>query len=220
MTVNTTTDRARFDGNGAQTVFPYTFPILEDSDLEVRLIDSAGEVTILTIDTNYTVSGAGTDVGGNVTTIGGASPEIGEQLFIIRKVPNLQPTDFKNQGRFFPRTHEKSFDRVCMQVQQLAARMPFAGSVDSDGTALKIPVGWSVARLGTGTYEVTHDLDFASINDYVVTATTCDGDVYFVMSVEKAADTFTVYVVDSGHSLDDAQFNFMLVRVDEGQGAA
>jgi len=220
MTVNTTTDRARFDGTGAQTVFPYTFPILRDSDMRVVLIAADGTETVLTQDTNYTITGAGTDVGGNVTTIGGASPEIGEQLLLIRAIAYTQPTDFKNEGRFYPRTHERSFDRVCMQVQQLAARMPFAGSVDSDGTALKIPTGWSVARLGTGTYEVTHDLDFASINDYVVTATACDGDVYFVMSVEKAADTFTVYIVDSGHSLDDAQFNFILVRVDEGQGAA
>jgi hypothetical protein len=219
MTVATTTDRNRYDGTGSQSVFPYTFPILQDSDLEVRLIDSSGEVTVLVLDTDYEMTGAGTDEGGDVEIIG-TLPAADEQIFIIRKVPYTQPTDYKNEGRFFPRTHEKSFDRACMQIQQLSARLPFAGSVAGDGSALKIPTGWSAARTGTGTYEVTHDLDFASPNDYVVTATTCDGDVYFVMSVEKTADTFTVYVVDSTHSLDDADFNFILVRVDEGQGAA
>lgn len=124
MTVNTTTDRALFDGTGAQSVFPYTFPILQESDMQVRLIDADGVETVLTQDTNYTITGAGTDVGGNVNMI--VAPAADEQLLLIRAIAYTQPTDFKNEGRFYPRTHERSFDRAAMQIQRLAAGLALA----------------------------------------------------------------------------------------------
>ena len=69
MTVNTTTDRNLYDGTGSQFDFPYTFPVLQNADLEVRLIDADGVETVLVLDTDYTMTGAGTDEGGEVTII-------------------------------------------------------------------------------------------------------------------------------------------------------
>lgn len=125
MTVNTETDRNLYDGTGAQFVFPYTFPVLQNADLEVRLVASDGSYTVAVLDTDYTMSGAGTDEGGEVEFILSA-PSVGQQVLLIRLIDYLQPTDFKNQGRFFPRTHERSFDRAAMQAIRLARGLDYA----------------------------------------------------------------------------------------------
>ena len=54
--------RVQFVATGGQTVFAYPFPIFVDANL---VVDIDGVVKVLT--TDYTVSGAGAELGGNVT---------------------------------------------------------------------------------------------------------------------------------------------------------
>ena len=51
-----------------QTAFAYTFPILSAADIGVKRL-RAGVSTRLTLDTDYSVSGAGTQPGGAVTLL-------------------------------------------------------------------------------------------------------------------------------------------------------
>lgn len=140
MTVNTETDRNLYDGTGAQLVFPYTFPVLQNADLEVRLVAADGSYTVAVLDTDYTMTGAGTDEGGEVEFILSA-PAADEQVLLIRLIDYLQPTDFKNQGRFFPRTHEKSFDRAAMQAIRLARGLDFSVKIpdSTEGFSTTLP---------------------------------------------------------------------------------
>jgi hypothetical protein len=128
MTVATTTNTAIGTGNGVTTVFPFTFGTLPTGDLVVTLIDLDGNEEVQTEITDYTVSGEGAEDGGSVNFL--VAPPVDYTVLIQRILPYTQPTDYKNQGSFYPRTHERSFDRVTMQVQQLA---------EADGRTIKIP---------------------------------------------------------------------------------
>ncbi len=118
MTVATTTNRVSYACDGATTVFPYTFKIFEDSDLEVILREAAtGSETTLTLTTDYTVSGAGSDSGGNVTTVSTYSSDY--TLVIRRVLPLTQETDYITGDSFPADSHENALDRLVMIAQQL-----------------------------------------------------------------------------------------------------
>ena len=67
MTVSNLVTRNQLSANGTVVDFAYTFKIFDDSDLKVILTDSDGVDTVQVLTTDYTVSGVGTDGGGNVT---------------------------------------------------------------------------------------------------------------------------------------------------------
>src|SRR4030043_817663 len=107
MTLSNTNTRMDYVGNGATAVYPYTFKIFSTSDLLVTREDTDGIITTLTLDTDYTVSGAGVTAGGNVT-LTGVLPTA--YLLTVRRVrPLTQTTDIRNQGDFFQETHEDAF---------------------------------------------------------------------------------------------------------------
>lgn len=116
MTVSTEVDHNEYTGNGVTTSFPYTFRIFKKSDLVVQVVDLNENITELTLDTDYTVSGAGGYTGGNVVL---AAPlNNGYQISISRDLPVTQETDLRNQGKFFAEVHEDAFDKLTMLIQQ------------------------------------------------------------------------------------------------------
>ena len=114
MTITTQTNRARFTGNAVTTAFDFTFKALVASDLVVSLVVSDVE-TVQTITTHYTVSLL--TEGGTVTFV--TAPANGAIVVIERSMAYTQPTDYANQGSFYPATHENSYDRATMQLQQI-----------------------------------------------------------------------------------------------------
>lgn len=128
MTVSTEVDHNDYTGNGVTTSFPYTFRIFQKSDLMVQVADLNENITVLTLDTDYTVTGAGGYSGGAVVL---ASPLAnGWQISISRELPVTQEMDLRNQGKFFAEVHEDAFDKLTMLIQQcfgflrLALRKP------------------------------------------------------------------------------------------------
>lgn len=116
MTVSTEVDHNDYTGNGVTTSFPYTFRIFKKSDLTVSVLDLTGSITTLTLDTDYTVTGAGSYNFGNVNL---TSPlPSGWQISITRELPVTQETDFRNQGKFFAETHEDALDKLTMLIQR------------------------------------------------------------------------------------------------------
>jgi hypothetical protein len=152
MTVASATAKTGpYAGNGSQTVFPYTFKVFDQAELQVVLTSAGGIETIQTLTTHYTVSGVGQDAGGNVTMV--AAPSAGSSLTIVRDVAFVQNTDLRNQGGFYPEVHERVFDRLTMQTQQLkrgvdsSLRLPVSAAVNIS-TVLPVPeankiIGWN-----------------------------------------------------------------------------
>ena len=67
MTISTTESTAIFNGNGVTTVFPFSFPFIQDSDLKVyQEVVATGVVTEIT--TGFTKVGAGSNSGGSTAT--------------------------------------------------------------------------------------------------------------------------------------------------------
>jgi len=130
MTISSEVTRNDYVGNGATSVYPYTFRIISSSDLLITQRDTSSVETVLILDVNYTVSGVGSGGGGNVTLTGGNLPS-GYALTIRRVRQVLQETDIRNQGAFYPETIEDALDHQVMLVQQAS---------DFIERSLKIPV--------------------------------------------------------------------------------
>lgn len=119
MTVSTEVDHNDYTGNGVTTTFPYTFRIFQKSDLVVQVVDLDENLTVLILDTDYTVTGAGGYTGGNVILTTALAN--GYQISISRELPVTQETDLRNQGKFFAEVHEDAFDKLTMLVQQVSS---------------------------------------------------------------------------------------------------
>ena len=128
MTVSTVVDHNDYTGNGVTTSFPYTFRIFKKTDLVVTVVDLSENITVLVLDTDYTVTNAGGYNGGNVVLTTALTS--GWQISIARDLEATQETDLRNQGKFFAEVHEDAFDKLTMLIQQaysmfsLALRKP------------------------------------------------------------------------------------------------
>lgn len=124
MTVSTVVDHNDYTGNGVTTSFPYTFRIFKKTDLAVSVIDLSENITVLVLDTDYTVTNAGGYNGGNVVLT--APLATGWQISIARELEPTQETDLRNQGKFFAEVHEDAFDKLTMLIQQVGSMFRLA----------------------------------------------------------------------------------------------
>jgi hypothetical protein len=122
MTVTNTTARNQYTATAGQTVFAYTFEVYNKNDLVVLQND-----TTLAEGTNYTVSGVGSDSGGNITLTVGATA--GDIITVYRDMALERLTDYQNSGDFLAAEVNEDFDRLWLAVQQ--------GAVDSDRAIVK-----------------------------------------------------------------------------------
>ena len=117
MTVSTSTSTASYTANGSTTTFAYPFRIFADGDLVVILRNTATAVeTVQVLNSNYTVTGAGSNAGGNV--VFGVAPPAGNTVFIRRELPLTQEVDYVPNDPFPADTHEAALDKLTMLVQQ------------------------------------------------------------------------------------------------------
>ena len=115
MTVPTSDSREEYVGNDSTTVFGYAFKIFAATDLEVYLVEGVAQ-TLQVLGTDYTVSGAGDEGGGDVTMT--TAPTSSQKLVILRVIPFTQGTDLRNQGAYYPEAIEDELDRSRMIDQQ------------------------------------------------------------------------------------------------------
>ena len=119
MTISTTTIKNSYSGDGSQTVFAYSFKILDQADIQVIIRAANGTETIKTITTHYTVSGVGAASGGNVTFTTGNVPTNTETVVIRRTTTKTQTVDLVENDPFTAETVEGAFDRSVMIGQEI-----------------------------------------------------------------------------------------------------
>jgi len=121
MTLVSTTNKVTYTGNGATTVFPFSFPIRDEDDLVVVLTENGIDTEV---GSNFTVAGIGNDAGGSVTYPTTGSPiTSAKRITILRRVDVTQETNLTNQSTLYPEALEQALDRIVMQVQQNAEQL-------------------------------------------------------------------------------------------------
>ena len=109
--INDTAPRSQYTATSGQTVFTVPFEFFENADLKVYK-----NSTLLTLTTNYTVTGAGVTGGGSVTLVTGATA--GDIVTIVRDVAVKRVTDFPTSGPFNVEALNTDLDRLTAMVQQ------------------------------------------------------------------------------------------------------
>ena len=139
MTVNTSIIvSGPYAGNDIADEFNYEWRVSDKTQVKVIEADDAtGVETILTVDTDYTVSGINVEGGGSVTRVAGALAS-GTTWYVVSDFDYTQTTDFANQGGFFPAVHESAVDKLTMLIQQLQEEI---------GRSMRIPVSSEVSDL-------------------------------------------------------------------------
>lgn len=125
MTISTTTSRVDVNGNGVATSFSFSpVPIFEATDLQVTMVDSLGNATVLAQGsgpTNYSLTVASYPGTGSITypaNVSGTVLPTGSKLTIKRIVPLLQSVALANQGAYLPAIQEGEFDYLTAIDQQ------------------------------------------------------------------------------------------------------
>lgn len=117
MSIASQTSRVNYVGNGNVDEYDFTFKIFSATDLRVTVRNENDAEELLVLDTDYTVSGVNDENGGTITLVDG-NLDSGHVLTIRRVRDLTQETDIRNQGEFFPETHEDTFDHLVMVDQQ------------------------------------------------------------------------------------------------------
>jgi hypothetical protein len=129
MTISSTDDprAGPFNGNGAQTVFPFVFKAFSEEELLVVRTDEDGIDTTLVLDSDYSVSlnlDQDANPGGSVTyPITGAELPVGETITIASNLDYTQTTDIQNAGGFFAQVIEDALDRNAMLIKQVNSKV-------------------------------------------------------------------------------------------------
>tara|TARA_B100000035_G_scaffold251761_1_gene220940 strand:+ start:2579 stop:3373 length:795 start_codon:yes stop_codon:yes gene_type:complete len=147
MTVSNLVTRNQLSANGTVVDFAYTFKIFDDSDLKVILTDSDGVDTVQVLTADYTVSGVGTDGGGNVTF--GTAPANGLTVTILRNTAITQATDYVINDSFPASSHENALDRLTIINQHQQDRIDRSiKTPDSEVAGYDMTLPAKASRLG------------------------------------------------------------------------
>lgn len=104
----------QYVANNGQTVYPYPFPITQDSDLVV-VINGVTQNT----DSTYTLSGQGNPTGGNVTLNSGSN--VDDIVTLYRDIQIERLTQFAQNGGFSSSAFNAEFNNLYLIAQQLEA---------------------------------------------------------------------------------------------------
>lgn len=116
MTVPVGNNQATLVGNGATTVIPFSFLLLDAGDIEV-LSTTDAVTTTLTAGTDYAVATNSPDAGGSVTLT--SAPAVGTTVVARRNAAYDQTVDFTASRLFPASTFQRVIDKLTILCQQL-----------------------------------------------------------------------------------------------------
>tara|TARA_Y100000593_G_scaffold52348_1_gene98358 strand:- start:932 stop:4870 length:3939 start_codon:yes stop_codon:yes gene_type:complete len=204
MTVSSASNRVSFSGNGSTTVFAYNFKIFSQSDLTVILRSSDGTETTQSITTHYTVSGVGSDSGGNVTF--GTAPASGVTIVILREQPLTQGLDLVANDPFPSASIEESLDKLTFVLQQhdeeLGRVIKASKTNVISGSEFTVSATDRANKVfafdSSGNLSVTQELGTYKGNWAAST-------VYVERDLVKDTSNNNIYLVNSGHTSSGSQ---------------
>lgn len=171
MTITAQTSKTGpYTGNGSTTDFDFTFYVHDVDDLLVVLLDAAGTQTVLTLNTDYTATGAGNQLGGTISL--SVPPEVGEKLIIARQVDLTQEVDLQNRGAVNPETLEAAFDKLTQIAQDQQEQLSRAILIDRFDPSSAADFVADVAALTASAADIQTVAD--NIGDVNIVATNID----------------------------------------------
>jgi hypothetical protein len=193
MTVANNTSRNQYKPSLGQTVFAYTFEIVNKNDIVVLKNGTA-----LSEGTDYTVSNVGNDSGGNVTLTVGTG--VGDTITLYRDMPYARTQNYTNAGDFLASDVNNDFDNLWLATEQISR-----GFTQS----LRKPI--------TDSDSVNMELPNATARADKVLAFDSQGNISLANRLTTAIDvqtgTWTPFITDSregtqepGYLLDQAQY--------------
>jgi hypothetical protein len=181
MTISSATNKSGpYTENGVTDTFAYEFKIEDESHVKV-VRATAGVETILTLTTDYTVTGVGDDAGGNVVV---NTPVSGSTLTLVLNVPFTQELNLENQGAYYAENVEAALDLSVQRDKQLAEQLSRAVivPVSTDPPEVEKLIGGVVALLDN----VDDVVKVAAIDDEVVAVAGMADEVAAVAGVADA----------------------------------
>ena len=177
MTLAAATTRDDYVATSGQTVFPYTFTALVDSDVEVL---KNGIALTLGAGNDYTISGIGTGSGNVTLNVGAAS---GDKIAIYLDMPIARTTNYQNSGAFLALDVNGDMNKAYLAMQQITTDMQAAirrPEADPATINMELPVAATRAKKllafdSTGAVEAVGYLTAQEVTILTVDTFTGDG---------------------------------------------
>jgi hypothetical protein len=137
MTLAAATTRDDYVATSGQTVFPYTFTALVDSDVDVL---KNGIALTLGAGNDYTISGIGTGSGNVILNVGAAT---GDKIAIYLDMPIARTTNYQNSGAFLALDVNGDMNKAYLAMQQITTDMQAAirrPEADPATISMELPV--------------------------------------------------------------------------------
>jgi hypothetical protein len=192
MTVSSGITKHVYAGSGNTRLWPYTFPIIDATDIKIYLTSPTGEIS--EVAENYSIDTD--DQAVTYPTVESELPmlPVGWEITLLRSVPITQETDYQNQGDFNAEGLEGALDKVTMIVQQQQEQLD---------RSVKYPVNETPSDDDTNTFLSVVN---AAKADAQTAATAAENSETAAASSEAAAlvakqDAETASAAAAGHAL-------------------
>ena len=203
MTVSSTTTKVSYTGNGSTSVFAYTFKIFADTEIKVWV-----NGVLQTLTTHYTVSGAGSSSGGNVTFETASIPANTHPIVFGRNIARTQVTDYVENDTFPAETHEAALDKLTLIAQEIDNKLSadifkFAETV-TDAGMVEISLNAATRSSKILSFDSTGGL-VATQEIGVYTGNWAASTAYVQRDLIKDTSNNNIYICLTAHSYSGAQ---------------
>ena len=191
--INDTTPRIQYTATSGQTVFTVPFEFFENADLKVYK-----NSTLLTITTNYTVTGAGVTGGGSVTLTSGATA--GDVITIFRDIAVKRVTDFPTSGPFNISALNNDLDRIVAMVQEREDEVTRVIQLSDTDPAvnLQMPAAASRASRVLGFDATGNVISMQELGNY--RGNWASGTAYVLRDLIKDTTNANIYICVAAHT--------------------
>lgn len=185
MTINSTTSRVSYNGNGSTVAFAVPYYFAANADVVAVIGNANGSFTTLVLNTDYTLTGATSPSGGTLTTT--TAPASGATITIYRDPAATQLTHWVDNDPLPAASIENAMDKLTVLAQRVR---------DVFGRTLRLNDGdpaTAVSTLPAAPLRANKYLSFDTNGDPAVTT-------FDVDTVQAAAAAATAVASSAGTS--------------------